>query len=214
MSLLGRLRATLRGDPTSVPRPDSARPVKGVDVACLALHSGGLVSVVGESFYQDAIVASRAHCQSAPPVPVVDFAAEVHAEEELPWFTAVLIREPENEYDPEAIAVWSQLGKIGHLSREDARRYQPVLLTIEGMGSQAGACSAFMRQADNGMWGVVLALSAPGECLSDLEDEDEDQDYDRSIAIACHANAPISRHETSSLRFPGATVTDLTRRDP
>jgi hypothetical protein len=174
MSLLGRLKATLRGDTTYVPAPGCGRSVKGVNVACLALHSGGLVSVVGESFYQDAIVASRAHCHAAPPVPVVDFAAEVHAGEELPWFTAILVREPDNEYDSDAIAVWSQHGKVGHLSRDDARRYQPVLLTIEGMGSHAGACSAFMRQVENGMWGVVLALSPPGDCLADLDDEDED----------------------------------------
>jgi len=105
---------------------------------------------------------------------VVDFAAEVAEEDGLLWFTAVLVREPDNEYDANAIGVWSQRGKVGHLSREDAVSYGPVLLTVEGMGSQAGACSAFMRQADNGMWGVVLALSSPGECLADLEDEDED----------------------------------------
>jgi hypothetical protein len=175
MSLLGRLKGTLRGDKAYVPPPVPGRSVEGVDVACLMLHSGGLVSVVGESFYQDAITATRAnHCQVSPPIEVVDFAAEVAQEDGLPWFTAVLVREPDNDHDPNAIGVWSQRGKIGHLSREDALRYGPVLLTVEAMGSQAGACSAFMRQADNGMWGVVLALSTPGECLADLEDPDED----------------------------------------
>jgi hypothetical protein len=106
-------------------------------------------------------------------VPVVDFAAEVDASEEQPWFTAVLVGVPDNEYDSDAIAVWSQHGKIGHLGREDAMRYQPVLLTIEAMGSQGGACSAFMRQADNGMWGVVLALSPPRDCLTDLDEDDD-----------------------------------------
>jgi hypothetical protein len=175
MSLLGRLKGTLRGDKAYVPPPASGRSFEGVDVACLTLHCGGLVSVVGESFYQDAIMATRDnHCRASPPIDVVDFAAEVAEEDGLPWFTAVLRREPDNEYDRDAIGVWSQRGKIGHLSRDDAKRYQAVLRTVEGMGSQAGACSAFMRQADNGMWGVVLALSSPGECLADLEDDDED----------------------------------------
>jgi hypothetical protein len=172
VSLFGRLNATLRGDKSYVPSPVPGRSFEGVNIACLTLHSGGLVSVVGESFYQDAIAATREkHCQASPPIEVVDFAAE---EDGLPWFTAVLVREPDNEYDANAIGVWSQRGKIGHLSREDAASYRPVLLTVEGMGSQAGGCSAFMRQADNGMWGVVLALSTPGECLVDLEDDDED----------------------------------------
>jgi hypothetical protein len=148
--------------------------VSGLNLACLTLHSGGLVSVVGESFYQDAITAALGYCQQSPPVPVVDFAGEVAEEERLPWFTAVLVREPDNEYDPNAIGVWSPQGQIGHLSRENAEQYQPVLVMVEEMGSQAGACSAFMRQADNGMWGVVLALSTPGECLADLEEDDED----------------------------------------
>jgi HIRAN domain len=81
----------------------------------------------------------------------------------------VLVREPDNEYDSNAIAVYSPAGKIGHLSREDAERYQDVLIALEERGADAGACSAFLRRADNGNWGVVLAVSSPHICLEELE---------------------------------------------
>lgn len=89
-------------------------------------------------------------------------------EPELLWFQAVLVREPDNEYDSNAIAVHSTQGKIGHLNRDDAELYQDVLLEIERQGSQAAACSAFLRRANNGNWGVVLALSHADYCLDDL----------------------------------------------
>ena len=41
---------------------------------------------------------------------------------------AVLAAEPDNPYDPNAVAVWIQGLKVGYLSREDARRYRPGLL--------------------------------------------------------------------------------------
>ena len=74
-------------------------------------------------------------------------------EPDLPWFQAVLVREPDNPYDPNAIAVYSPAGKIGHLSREDAEEYQDVLIAVENGGAHAGACSAFLRRANNGNWG-------------------------------------------------------------
>jgi hypothetical protein len=62
------------------------------------------------------------------------------------------------------------VGKIGHLSREDAEEYQDVLIAVEDDGAQAGACSAFLRRADNGTnWGVVLVVSSPDICLEEIE---------------------------------------------
>ena len=94
--------------------------------------------------------------------------AHLKDKDDLLWFQAVLVRGPNNQYDQNAIAVHGPSGKVGHLSRDDALDYQDVLLDIEARGSQAGACSAFVRQANNGMWGVVLALSSPDICLDEL----------------------------------------------
>ena len=88
--------------------------------------------------------------------------------DELLWFTAVLVREPHNEYDANAIAIYSAQGKVGHLSSESALLYQDVLVEVERQGSQGAACSAFLRRADNGNWGVVLTVSDPDTCLEDL----------------------------------------------
>ena len=77
------------------------------------------LEVVGESFYQDHL---RAITGYRPP--------EEHVDEEI---RAILVAEDHNPYDPNAIAVWikdPQAGylQVGHLSREDARRYRPGLL--------------------------------------------------------------------------------------
>lgn len=146
----------------------SKPPTSGINVAAMTLPSDALLSVVGESFYQDALEATA---QSAvigkPPLPIdcvfLDDAGE------LPWFTGILVREPDNEYDENAIAVWSPQGKIGHLSRDDADSYQDVLIEIERQGSQAAACSAFLRRASNGMWGAVLTVSDADACLIDVQ---------------------------------------------
>lgn len=40
---------------------------------------------------------------------------------------ASLVAEDDNPYDANAVAVWVQGLKVGHLSRDDARRYRPGL---------------------------------------------------------------------------------------
>jgi hypothetical protein len=123
---------------------------------------------VGESYYKPALERAAAMAMpGTPPLPVTVSVAK--REPDLPWFQAVLVREPDNHYDSNAIAVYSPAGKIGHLSREDAEEYQDVLIAVEDGGAHAGACSAFLRRADNGNWGVVLALSSPSVCLREME---------------------------------------------
>ena len=77
------------------------------------------LQVVGESFYQD----NLRHLTGDPP-------PEKYVEKEI---HAVLVAQKNNPYDPNAIAVWikdPQAGylQVGHLSREDARRYRAGLL--------------------------------------------------------------------------------------
>jgi hypothetical protein len=72
-------------------------------------------------------------------------------------FTATLRREPDNEYDPNAVAVIGSFGKkIGHLSRDYALEYQPLLQVLETQGLTA-TCSAKMfggrgRKQNIGVW--------------------------------------------------------------
>ena len=142
-----------------------------IKVTATPLAAGALLSVVGESFYKPALERTAALAvPGTPPLPVGPWVADdvVKREPDLPWFQAVLVREPDNEYDSNAIAVYSPAGKIGHLSREDAEEYQDVLIAVEQGGAHGGACSAFLRGAGEDNWGVVLALSSPDICLEEM----------------------------------------------
>jgi hypothetical protein len=131
------------------------------------LPAGALRSVVRESFYKPALARTAAMAvRGAPPLPVELSLTE--RDRDLPWFQAVLVRESDNTYDSNAIAVHSPAGKIGYLSREDAEEYQDVLIAVERGGADGGACPAFLRRAGNGTWEVVLALSLPSVCLRDM----------------------------------------------
>jgi hypothetical protein len=159
MGLLSRLTSAVRNEGS-------------FKVTATPLASGGLCSVVGESYYKPALERTAAMAvPGTPPLPVGGWVANDVAKREpdLPWFQALLVREPDNPYDSDAIAVWSPAGKIGHLSREDAEEYQDVLIAVADGGAHAGACSAFLRRADNGNWGVVLAVSSPSVCLREME---------------------------------------------
>lgn len=57
---------------------------------------------------------------------------------------AVLIAEPHNPYDPNAIMVIVEGLLVGYLSREDAVRYAPVMSRLADKGLQAGACEAWV----------------------------------------------------------------------
>lgn len=155
MGFLNRLASAVRRD-------------ESVTVTAEPLAAGALLSIVGESHYQPALERTATIAvRGVPPLPITtDVAA---TEPDLPWFQAVLVREPDNPYDSNAIAIYSPVGKIGHLSRDDAERYQSVLTTVERRGWHGGACSAFLRRAGNGNWGVVLALSLPHICLDEME---------------------------------------------
>jgi hypothetical protein len=72
------------------------------------------LEVVGESYYQDNLwlLAGGQPGDQRVRVEII----------------AVLVAEDDNPYDPNAVAVWVEGLKTGHLSREDARRYRPGLL--------------------------------------------------------------------------------------
>ncbi len=75
------------------------------------------LEVVGESFHQDDLW-SLAGGRGDP-------ARHVHVD-----IIAIMTAEPDNPYDPNAVAVSINGLSVGHLSREDARLYQPGVLEL------------------------------------------------------------------------------------
>jgi hypothetical protein len=149
------------------PAPGNTRKLDAAIV-----HAGGLLAVVGESHRQDALRTLSMGTTDATPYrdELVDFAAKVAEEEpDRRWFRAVLVREPDNPHDPQAIAVHAQHGGLlGYLSREDAERYAQVFKSLEKRGFEAAACPAMLMGGGAKSYGVVLAISSPGYVLNDL----------------------------------------------
>jgi hypothetical protein len=111
-------------------RPDD-RPGWMRDGVQVALLDGDEdLEVVGESFYQPNL------WQLAGARP-----GGQRVREDI---YAVLVAEDNNPYDPNAVAVWINGLKVGHLSRENAQRYRPGLLAqqeaLGAAGAGAGVC--------------------------------------------------------------------------
>ena len=128
-----------------------------IEVDAIKLRGGAEVPVVGESHYQHALLSI---CGSKS----ID--GHHHG------CIAALIREPHNQYDRHAVAVQIDAQKVGHLSRDDARAYGPVLERLASEG-RVGACDAEIRGGwnrgggDEGHFGVVLFLAPPKYCHPD-----------------------------------------------
>ena len=74
---------------------------------------------------------------------------------------AVLVAEHDNPHDTDAVAVWVQRLKVGHLSRASARRYRPGLLRLQERYGQPIAlygviAGGGMREDGPGRLGVFL----------------------------------------------------------
>lgn len=74
------------------------------------------LEVVGESFYQDALWSVVGGSQEIPVKHPVE---------------ARLLAELDNPHDANAISIWVQDQKVGHLCRDDAASYRPGLLRLE-----------------------------------------------------------------------------------
>ena len=107
------------------------------------------VDVVGESHYQDALA---------------EIAGGYSADGTRIEKTATLVLEARNRYDPEAVAIHIEGKKIGHLSRENARRYRGRLHEL-GTPDREATCPAVIvggwkrRDGRTGQFGVKLDLS-------------------------------------------------------
>jgi hypothetical protein len=132
------------------------RKPKQIHPSLLELSGDGHCAVVGELHYQQALSATNANCSiafgSARAVP------------------ATLLPEPSNPYDPNAVAVHSPDGKLGHLSRNDAEAYRELFADVAGRGYHGGTCNAHLVGGEPAKpyFGVVLELADPEICLAEV----------------------------------------------
>jgi hypothetical protein len=118
-----------------------------------------LVPAVGESHYQPALedVCGR-RGQSW---------TEVNCE-----VTALLVPEPSNPHDSDAVMVTVSGRHVGYLSRSDAKSYADVIALAYELGAHPG-CRALICGRDEGSetrnLGIFLDLAPPQEALTDLE---------------------------------------------
>lgn len=189
----------LNGDPLLPPSGARAR----FESNALVLHGPDpaqrsfSVEVVGESFHQDALwdaVGSRAPLEGR----------RHHAR-------ALLVREPANEHDSNAIAVYVALNAhfepVGHLPRDVAPDYGPDFEVLEVRGYRAGACDAVIvgggPDGDRGTTylGIWLHLDHPGAIVpAEEEDPRTWSDWQRTREER-HEARPLtgaSRHSASS----------------
>ena len=135
-----------RGQPQPRPRRDPDPPEQGVpQMPHIRLGSCSRVDVVGESYYQEALTAL---CRGQ------ERSGDVQMDR------AVLIPEPDNPHDRNAVRVSVSGRTVGYLGREDARRYQPPLLDLHGAGF-LGWCPAAIIGAADAWYGVFLRLAEP-----------------------------------------------------
>ena len=138
---------------------DRLQGKQGVKVVALELPEASHVAVHGESFYQ----------------PTLHKTASLATEEDGELvLRAILLPEPGNKYDPNAVAVYSDAGIVGYLPRDVVPRYRRVFEEIERQGCKAGVCRGVLMGGtrDKPSYGVVLRLSSPRDCLRELESQD------------------------------------------
>ena len=124
-------------------------------VNAVLLRGGGTLQVVGESFHQEELER------------IVGGKREESAEL---YTVAVIRREPDNPADPQALAVEIDAQIVGHIGRQDALAWRPLIEQIENAGAVA-LCAAQIRggwrrsSGEEGHFGVVLFVGPPEQAL-------------------------------------------------
>lgn len=117
----------------------------------LVLRGGRTVEAVGESYYQDALARVCG--------------GKTYDGHQHPCI-ATLVPEPHNPYDRNAVGIYVDGQKVGHLSRSDAAAYQPLLARLANDGV-VGTCTAMIvggwdrGAGDEGHFGIRLDLAPP-----------------------------------------------------
>lgn len=176
---MGFLRRLLRGNED----PAYFRPVKGgIEVSAVLFDGDFELNVVGESHYQDALE------------QLAGGRTEDGARVET---TALLIPQPDNPYDSNAVAVWADGKQVGHLSRENAEILQSKIIDINTRRNRAAACRAVVvggwdrGGGDRGHFGIKIFID-PHDF--DVDPDDLDGGWTR-------------RHPSRSVTHTGETRT-------
>lgn len=147
MGLLSFLRPNSGGRRSDRTPPTQLAAAQLPNRSWLRLSADGQLDVVGESHYQPAISEAAGGCdcqggENAFPV------------------AALLVPEPSNQHDANAVRVDVAGRTVGYLAREDAAHYQPTLLGLLNSGS-LGWCPAFICGGGERYYGVFLRVSEP-----------------------------------------------------
>lgn len=166
-----------------------ARTAVGVTLPRRRLSADGRVAVVGESHYQPAL--HRA-VREKPPV------------------VALLVPEPENPHDRQAVRVevvtGAQAETVGYLCRSDARAYQPTLLVLRDAGYVGTCPGRITGGGSDRSYGVYLHLAGPEALLlENLVGEIDLLEPERDVTVTREENhqETLARHH--------ATTRSLTR---
>lgn len=110
---------------------------------CVAFTSDKQTSVVGESFHEKHLVKMlNKHL----------------IEDRVAYTWAVLVPDPKNKFDPNAVAVEIESKKAGHLSRKTASYLQGHLLAMESQAGYRVCCPAAILESLEGHVGVSLEI--------------------------------------------------------
>ena len=125
-------------------RPDERPPWMADGLELVLLDGRQTLEVVSEPPYQDKLwqLVRRQ----------VNLAQRVYVE-----ISAVLVPEPENPYDANAVGVWIDGLKVGYLSRNAAQHYQPGLVALQKKLRKQIALSGVIAGSGTGRLGVLLS---------------------------------------------------------
>jgi hypothetical protein len=114
----------------------------------VVLEGDELVRVVGTSHYQDALL---------------DLSGRQGDEEIRVQKVALLVPEPDNPHDPDAIAVQIDGRLVGYLSRDENRRWLDVVT-----GHEVGADAMIAGRGGTTGLGVFMRLPTPTEARAQI----------------------------------------------
>lgn len=203
MSFLRRLLTRPESEPPRFQPADLGDQRGELPAEALTLAaSGGALEVVGESHYRDAI-------QTVTGGPRVDGIRTTM------W--ATLVAEHDNPYDPHAVAVHVAGRQVGHLRREDAAAFWPLIDRIRVAGRVA-YCRADIyggwnrSTTDRGDYSVTLYAAGPDAQAAKLARELEGRTRAEIAAATPSSSSPCRARPSGSSRT--ATEPSATRSPP
>ncbi|MBL6633876.1 MAG: HIRAN domain-containing protein [Thermoleophilia bacterium] len=136
-----------------------------ITLTAVELPSGWRLTAAGTSFRQEELGEALRSASKDPPEGTENLTRFADEDDRAAgWIHAILVPEPSNEHDPNAIAIYSQGGRrIGYLPADKAAEYQPVFDTLVAAESaHAGRCPAYIwRAPGKGSLVLTLCVSTP-----------------------------------------------------